>query len=222
MTTPAPRFKDRAFAAGLIARALAPYRDRRPLVLGIPRGGAAMADVLSRELAGDLDVALVRSLSAPGGSSLTLGAISESGVLVLREAWETDADESQLKREGDEALQTLRQRRNLYTPQALPLNPRGRLAIVVDDGESAAWVLTAALLSLRDAGAECVIAATAVATAETQEALRREADVLVCLRTLEEFTAPSTQFEDFQEMTDKQIREVLRKASRPFSHRGAG
>ena len=69
----APKFKDRREAAALLAKALGHYRQPRPLVIGIPRGGVVLADVIARELGGDLDVALVRKLRAPGQPEVAIG-----------------------------------------------------------------------------------------------------------------------------------------------------
>lgn len=219
MNTPLPRFKDRADAARRIAAALAPYRDRRPLVLGLPPGGILLADVLAQELGGDLDVALVHPL---GEAARPVGAIAENGTRFLCDGSRGAVAPQQLQTEADAALEELRRLRQKFSPQSLSLNPSGRLAILVDDGTAAEVVLTTALLSLRDAGAECVIAATAVAGIQATEALRREADVVVCLRSLGPLLSAAAHFEQFDVAADKEIREALRKASRKPYTRGAG
>src|SRR5437762_3607703 len=103
-----PRFKDRREAAVFLARTLERYRDRKPLILGIPRGGLIMAEVLARMLGGDLDVALVRKLRAPGHSELAIGSVTEQGLIIMNEGWENLAPESYLKAETAEALKVLR------------------------------------------------------------------------------------------------------------------
>src|SRR5438477_12286817 len=85
------RFRDRSDAGLQLARALRDYQGRRPLVLGIPRGGMILADVVARELDGDLDVALVRKLRAPDRSELSMGSVAENGLIFLNEGWENIA-----------------------------------------------------------------------------------------------------------------------------------
>src|SRR6185436_8713958 len=112
----APRFKDRQEAARLLVQALDRCRGRHPLVLGIPRGGVVLAGILARGLEGDLDVALVRKLGAPGAPEFAIGSITEHGLVILNEGWEDVASASYLQAEIEEALALLRRRREAYTP----------------------------------------------------------------------------------------------------------
>ncbi len=215
------RFRNRGEAAVQLAAALAPLRAARPLVLGIPRGGVVMADVLARDLGGDLDVVLVRKLRAPGRPELAVGAITEGGLVLLREHWELVATPEYLQGEADEALTLLRRRRNLYTPGKSPVSPRDRVAIVVDDGIATGATMSAALRALREVGAGRIIAAAAVAPREAVAELRREADEVVCLGMPDPFDAVSQFFDDFSEVTDEDVAAILRRA-RHDRESGAG
>ena len=205
----ASRFEDRRAAGRRLARALEPYRGRRPLVLGIPRGGVVVAEVVARELEGDLDVALVRKLRAPGQSELAIGAVTEQGLIFLHESADRFATDSYLQEEIEQTLELLRQRRGAYTPHRSPISPAGRVTIVVDDGIATGATMGAALRSVKQSGAERVVAAAAVAPPPTVQALRREADDVVCLRTPDPFQAVSLYFEDFSEVTDDEVMRLL-------------
>ena len=218
----APRYKDRAAAARRLATALSPYRERRPLVLGTPPGGATMAEIVARELGGDLDVALVRPFPAPRGESLAIGAVTEGGTIHLQEGWRTVASESYVKAATAEVLERLTALREGFTPRSLRKNPAERLVIFLDDGTSTPSMLAAAILSFRESGARMVVAACALASIETAESLRREADVVVVLRTLEPFCSASSHFEEFGPKSDSEIRESLRRAWRKPFTRGGG
>ena len=76
-------FHDRAEAAHKLAAKLKGRRYHDPLVLAIPRGGVQLGAVLAQELGAELDVILVRKLGAPYNPELAIGAISESGSVVL-------------------------------------------------------------------------------------------------------------------------------------------
>jgi predicted phosphoribosyltransferase len=209
----AVRFKDRAEAARQLSKALERFRGRRPLVLGIPRGGVVLADVLARRLDGDLDVALVRKLSAPGAPEFAIGSVTEQGLVILNQGWDEMATESVLHAEIEEALDLLRRRRAAITPYRPPILPAGRLAIVVDDGIATGATMLAAVRSLKDSGAERIVAAAAVAAPRAVEALSREVDEIVCLQTPEPFYAVSLYFEDFSEVPDEEVARLL--ADRP-------
>ena len=209
----ASRFKDRREAARQLARALDQVRGFRPLFLGIPRGGVVLGDVLADALDGDLDVALVRKLGAPNAPELAVGAVTESARVVLNEGWEYLASQAYLRVEVEDALDLLRRRRETYTPHRSPISPTGRLAIVVDDGIATGATMLAALRSLKNTGAERVVAAAAVAPPDTVDLLRREADEVVVLRTPNPFHAVSLYFEDFSEVSDEEVIQLLARRS---------
>jgi putative phosphoribosyl transferase len=208
-----PLLKDRSKAAERLAKDLVHYRGQRPLVLGIPRGGVVMADVLARQLEGDLDIVLVRKLRAPGRTELAIGSITEQGTILLNEGMEGFATEDYIRTEAQEALALMRRRRADYTPGEPPANPAGRLIIVVDDGIATGATMIAALRSLRESGAARIIAAAAVAPPETAQLLRHEADEVHCLATPTPFYAVSVYFENFSEVTDEEVIDLLRRHS---------
>ena len=72
-------FKNRTDAAQQLAKYLASYKDKHPLVLAIPRGAVPMGKIIANHLQGDLDVVLVRKLRAPYSEEVAVGAVDESG-----------------------------------------------------------------------------------------------------------------------------------------------
>ncbi len=73
------RFRDRKHAGARVAEELAGEVDigPSPVVLGIPRGGIVVADVVARALAADLDVIAVEKVGAPWNPELAVGAVGE-------------------------------------------------------------------------------------------------------------------------------------------------
>src|SRR5438477_10521331 len=70
-----PLLRDRRDAGRQLAAALAHYRQDRPIVLALPRGGVPVGFEVAKALAAPLDVLLVRKIGAPGHEGLALGAI---------------------------------------------------------------------------------------------------------------------------------------------------
>src|SRR5947209_17377207 len=68
-------FTDRRDAGRQLAAALARYRQSRPVVLALPRGGVPVGFEVAKALGAPLDVLLVRKIGAPGHEELGLGAI---------------------------------------------------------------------------------------------------------------------------------------------------
>ncbi len=76
-------FQNRSQAGQLLAQELANLRNKKAVVLGIPRGGIVVAKSLAQEIGADLDIILSRKLGAPDQSELALGALTESGEIFL-------------------------------------------------------------------------------------------------------------------------------------------
>src|ERR1041384_2196870 len=70
-----PLFRNRRDAGRRLAVALARYRESRPIVLALPRGGVPVGFEVAKALAAPLDVLLVRKIGAPGHEELGLGAV---------------------------------------------------------------------------------------------------------------------------------------------------
>ncbi len=73
------KFRDRVDAGNLLAERLAEHGYTPVLVLGIPRGGVLLADIVSKKLAADFDIVIPRKLGAPENEELAIGAVMEDG-----------------------------------------------------------------------------------------------------------------------------------------------
>jgi putative phosphoribosyl transferase len=198
------RFKNREEAARLLADRLAGYRGQHPLVLGVPRGAVPMARVIADALDGDLDVVLVRKLRAPGQPELAIGAVDESGT-ILKGHYFDIASEAYLREEVRTQSGILRMRREQYTRARAPVDPAGRIAIIVDDGIATGSSMLSAIRSVRARGPRKIVVAIGVAPHASLAPMEREADEIVCLETPADFYAVGQFFEDFSEVTDDMV-----------------
>ncbi len=210
-------FKDRQHAAHLLAERLAGYKGRNPLVLGIPRGAMPMAEIIADALEGEVDVVLVHKLRAPYQPELAIGSVDEAGHLYVDERAHT-LGVGKDYREAEKKLQmeALRRRREIYTPVHPPIDPSDRIVIVVDDGVATGASMIAALRAVRAKRPKRLIAALAVAPYETLQVIRKLADEVVCLEVPENFFAVGQFFEEFTQVSDEEVVEILKK-TRPES-----
>lgn len=197
------RFRNREHAAELLVEKLSPaYKGKNPLVLGVPRGAMLMAKIIAESLGGELDVALVHKLSHPESPELAIGALDESGHAVLSD-WAMDLAPEYLEAEKKRQLEVLRRRRSEYTPLHAPIDPGGRIVIVVDDGIATGSTMIAALRAIRARKPARLIAAVGVAPQAAVDVLSRECDEMVCLKTPVDFYAVGQFFEDFDQVSDR-------------------
>lgn len=211
-------FRDRREAGRRLAQALAAYRDRDPLVLGLPRGGVPVAYEVARALRAPLDVVVARKLGAPAQPELAIGAIGPGGVIVLDERYGlTESDlEAIIARETAEMERRIRRFRG---HDGVP-NVEGRTVIVVDDGLATGLTVRAALKALRRRRPAWIVLAVPVAAPDTAARIAQGVDDFVCLETPGAFYAIGQWYLDFEPVSDETVVDVLERARR--AHRGVG
>lgn len=206
-------FKDRADATLALARRLQAYRGLRPLILAIPRGAVPMGQGLAQALDGELDVVLVRKLGAPFSDEFAVGAVDESGqVYRSPHAARAGANDVYIEQEAARQLDILRRRRERYTPLRPPIDPAGRIAIVVDDGLATGATMIAALQAVRARQPARLICAVPVAAPDSLAKVAVLADEVVCLHAPPGFAAVGQFYERFDQVDDDEVAAILTAA----------
>ena len=218
------RFRDRSDAGRQLASKLLPLKDEDVVVLGLPRGGVAVAAEVARALGAPLDVILVRKLGVPVQPELGLGAIGEGGARVIN----PEVVRYARVREEDIAAVEARERSELerraqrYRGDA-PREPlAGRTAVIVDDGIATGSTARAACRVARAQGAARVVLAVPVAPPSADTALMGDADEVICLEMPDRFLAIGEWYEDFSQTSDEEVISLLRAARRGPGPQGAG
>ena len=208
------RFRNRADAGRQLASRLLPLKGKDVVVLGLPRGGVAVAAEVARALDAPLDVILVRKLGVPVQPELGMGAIGEGDARVInadvvRYARVSEADISAVEQRERAELERRIKRFRGDAPR-VPLE--GRTAILVDDGVATGSTARAACQVARAQGAGKVVLAVPVAPPSVSATLADDADEVICLETPERFLAIGEWYEDFSQTRDEEVVSLLRAA----------
>jgi putative phosphoribosyl transferase len=208
-----PPFEDREDAGRRLAERLARYRDERPVVFALPRGGVPVGYEISRSLGAPLDVFVSRKLGAPGQPEFGIGAVAPGGVRVLngnvveRLGIPDDYLEAVTRKEMAEVERRLRHfRGDRPEPEV-----GDRTVILVDDGLATGVTAMAAVEALRRLGPRRLILAAPVCAAQTVELLGPEVDELVCLEAPSDLGAIGFWYRDFSQTSDEEVIELLER-----------
>ncbi|GAA1603292.1 hypothetical protein GCM10009804_69650 [Kribbella hippodromi] len=196
-------------------RVLATELGRVPgsvLVLGLARGGVPVAAPVADALGAELDVLIVRKLGLPGQPELAMGAVAGVGdalQVVRNESIAEHVDPDVLEEVRVEEVRELRRREQAYRGDRPPIDVRGRVVVLVDDGLATGATMRAAVEAVRKQQPARVIVAVPVGAAETCRRLERVADEVVCAWTPRYFNAVGQAYRDFGPVTDDAVRAAL-------------
>lgn len=212
----APLFRDRRDAGRRLAGELAKFVGRDPVVLALPRGGVPVGFEIADALHAPLDLVLVRKIGAPDQAELAVGAVVDGArpeiVLNFDIVQELGLSEAWLKEAAAHQLAEIERRRRAYLGDRPPVALEDRPVIVVDDGIATGATMAAALQAIRRAGPARLVLAVPVAPPDGIERLRPAVDEVVCLATPREFAAIGMFYEDFAQLADHDVVDLLRRA----------
>ena len=217
MPVASTRFLDRHDAGRQLADRLAPLGLHQPVVLGLPRGGVPVAAEIAKRLGAEVEVFVARKVGAPGQPELGIGAVAEgSELLVVTEtALQLGIDDDQMDRLAMQSRAELERRVTAYRgDRALPALG-GRDVIVVDDGLATGVTAQAALLALRAHEPSRLILAVPACPSGSAERMAEFADEVVWLIAPDRFYAVGEWYDDFRQVTDAEVADLLSGRASP-------
>lgn len=206
-----PPFRDRRDAGKKLAERLARYRDERPVVFALPRGGVPVGYEVAFALGAPLDVLVARKLGAPDQPEFGIGAVAPGGVRVLNEdaVRRLGIPEEYLDRITRQETAEVGRRLRHFRGGRPETDVSDRTAILVDDGLATGVTAMAAVEALRLRGPERIVLAAPVCAAQTAALFRSEVDELVCLKCPPDLGAIGFWYRDFDQTPDEEVVRLL-------------
>ena len=225
------KFKDRTWAANVLAESLKDIikketRNKNELVvLGIPRGGVIIASVIATKLDASLDIIIPRKLRAPHNEEVAIGSIMEEGIAYLSTdlVKTLDISSEYIEKEKAEQIKEIRRRTALYRQQQQQQQQQANLqsksssqstVIIADDGAATgATIIIAARWIRKNHNPKKLIIAVPVVPKQVVKLLKNEADYVETITTpsTSSFKSVSQYYQDFTEVTDQQVIDILSK-----------
>ncbi len=205
-------FASREDAGRRLGHFLKDERVRADMVLGLPRGGVVVAAEVARILELPLEALIVRKIGHPMHREFAVGALAESGVVVLDEV--VIGRNPLVRAELDDVIREETERLDSYQRKFhrdVPPNFATRSVVLVDDGLATGASIQAAVLSLRKQNAARIIVTAPVASTNAVERLSRVVDEVKVLWVDPDFDAVGRYYDVFSQTSDEEVVELLRE-----------
>ena len=200
-------FKNRNSAAIELVEKLAKYKNRKAIVLAIPRGGVPIGAVVAKALGLPLDIVLSKKIGHPYNQEFAIGSVSLDGVFLDENAKLVSTE--YIKKESQRIVNDLQQKYNLLMGNKEPLNIKGKMVLLIDDGIATGNTMIASLETIKKKGPSKTVVVSPVAPPDTVRKLEKYADEVICLLIPGGFHSTSEFYEDFSEVSDNEVKILL-------------
>lgn len=204
-------FTNREQAAELLVKKLREYQGKDLLVLAIPRGAVAMGKIIAQALSAPFDIIVVRKIGAPFNPELAIGAVAPANTVYWDEKLcrrlhvDKEMRNEKLKSKNEERKE---REKLLRGNKAYPVM-KNKTVIVVDDGVATGATSIAAAKFIKKKKAKKVILATPVIATDTLPKVKRYFDEVVYLEASGEFHAVGQFYEEFEQVSDEKVLDLL-------------
>lgn len=199
-------FIDRYDAAMQLAPLLEKYRNEKGVILAVPRGGVPIGYYLAKHFDFPLDLLMTKKLGHPANGEFAIGAVSLEGSIIE----ETKGVPEQYIREETQRIRVqLEERYKKFMGNKMPVDIKGKIVIIVDDGVATGRTILSAIKILRSKELEKIVVAVPVAPEESSKRIKLLVDDFICLHTPYPFYGVGNFYDDFTQVEDEEVLQLL-------------
>ncbi len=224
------KIKNRESAGNILAqtlKAVIKKEDRKDtIILGLPRGGLLIAEIIALKLSCPLNLIVSRRLRAPHNDEVAIGSITEDGTTYLNELVVSELKISQeyVKNEISHQLAEIKRLVHEYIPEdktfldRIGTNCESKTIVIVDDGAATGSTIISTVRSLRkNTNHHRLVVAIPVSPKGTVNLLRNEdIDHLEVITSPQDsnFGSIEQYYQNFNQVTDKQVLDIIQRSIR--------
>ena len=221
------KIKNRESAGNILAQTLKDVikkDDRKDtVILGLPRGGLLIAEIIALKLSCRLDIIISKRLRAPHNDEVAIGSVTEDGTTYLNELIVDELKISQhyIKNELSHQLAEIKRLNHEYIPEDKTFLDRirsickSRTIVIVDDGAATGSTIISTVRCLRkNTNHHRLIVAIPVSPKGTVDLLLNEdIDHLEVITSPQDsnFGSIEQYYQNFDQVTDKQVLDIIQR-----------
>ncbi len=195
-------FNDRYDAAMQLAPLLEKYKNEKGVILAVPRGGVPIGYYLAKYLDFPLDLLMTKKLGHPGNEEFAIGAVSLEGSIIEET---TGVPELYIREETRRIREQLKERYIKFMGNKEPVDIKGKIIIVVDDGVATGRTILSTIKILRNKEPRKIVVAVPVASEEAADRIKEVVDDFICLHTPYPFYGVGRFYADFTQVEDEDV-----------------
>ncbi len=195
-------FSDRYDAARQLAPLLEKYKKEKGVILAVPRGGVPIGYYLAKYLDFPLDLLMTKKLGHPGNEEFAIGAVSLEGSVVEETM---GVPEQYIREETRRIREQLKERYIKFMGNKEPVDIKGKIIIVVDDGVATGRTILSTIKILRNKEPRKIVVAVPVASEEAADRIKEVVDDFICLHTPYPFYGVGRFYADFTQVEDEDV-----------------
>jgi len=204
-------FADRRDAGRKLAAALDKYKNKKVIILAIPRGGVAIGVEIVRHLHCDFSIIVSRKLPLPVDSEAGFGAVAEDGSLFIHEYARKWIPQEMIDKIVEKQKKIILKRiSTLRHNQPFP-DISGRTVIITDDGIAMGSTIRAAIEMCKHKEAGRIIVAVPVSGTDTRKTISGLVDGMIVLDTPPNFRAVAQVYQNWYDLTDRDVIALLKQ-----------
>ncbi|HNX28203.1 MAG TPA: phosphoribosyltransferase family protein [Syntrophomonadaceae bacterium] len=208
-------FKNRQEAGQKLSAELKQIPLEFDIVLAIPRGGVVVAREIARDFKLPLDVVLAKKIGSANLPEYAIGAVAPDGEIMVHEkAVQKDLINSgEIECLAAKVKNEVNHRLDMYRSYRAAIDVAGKKVLLVDDGIATGFTVKAAINYLRRLKASKVFITVPVSSINAYHDVYKTADHVLVLEIPENFYAVGQFYEDFSEVEDKQVINILKESA---------